>query len=182
MQDEKQTTKIVEKNTGNPFEMQIEKGEKEPNSNEKKSFLAKLKKVLSYMFIDGLSGMAIGLFATLIIGTIVEKIGSFIPGYVGNVIQIIGKFAKFMMGAGIGLGMGYKLKKAPLVSISAGVVGLLASFAGKFMADSSVAISYTMVGEPLSAFIAAFVALEVGSLVSGKTKVDHSIYSARFND
>lgn len=172
MQNEKQTSKIVEKNNGNPFEMQIEKEEPNQNKNDKVPFIIKLKKVLSYIFIDGLSGMAIGLFATLIIGTIVEKIGSFIPGSVGTIIQIIGKFAKFMMGAGIGLGMGYKLKKAPLVSISAGVVGLLASFAGKFMADSSVAISYTMVGEPLSAFIASFVALEVGACFSGKTKVD----------
>ncbi len=162
-------TKIVEKNEGNPFEMQIEKNEKAPKNN---GFWATVKRLLSYVFIDGLSGMAIGLFATLIIGTIVEKIGSFIPGEPGVLIQIVGKFAKFMMGAGIGLGMGYKLKKAPLVSISAGVVGMIASFAGKFMLNNSVSISYTMVGEPLCAFIACFFALEVGSLVSGKTKVD----------
>ena len=130
------------------------------------------KKILSYIFIDGLSGMALGLFATLIIGTIIGKIGSLIGGTVGGYIVIIGKFAQFMMGAGIALGMGYKLKKAPLVTISAAAVGMLASFAGKIVANNSVSIVYTMVGEPLCAFIASFVALEVGSLVSGKTKVD----------
>ena len=163
--------KIVEKNSGNPFEMQVEKTN-EPQTPEKAGIWQTIKKVLSYIFIDGLSGMAIGLFATLIIGTIIEKIGSFIPGEPGVLIQIVGKFAKFMMGAGIGLGMGYKLKKAPLVSISAGVVGMIASFAGKFMLNNDVAITYSMVGEPLCAFIASFFALEIGSLVSGKTKVD----------
>lgn len=131
---------------------------------------AKVKSILSYIFIDGLSGMALGLFATLIIGTIVEKVGSFIPGLIGENIMVVGKFAKFMMGAGIALGMGYKLKKAPLVSISAAVVGMLASFMAKL--NSGAAITYASVGEPLGTFIAAFVALEVGTLVSGKTKVD----------
>lgn len=130
----------------------------------------KIKAILSYIFIDGLSGMALGLFATLIIGTIIEKVGSFIPGIVGENIMIVGKFAKFMMGAGIALGMGYKLKKAPLVSISASVVGMLASFMAKL--NSEATITYASVGEPLGTFIAAFVALEVGSLVAGKTKVD----------
>ena len=116
--------------------------------------------------------MALGLFATLIIGTIIGKIGSIIGGTFGGYIVIVGKFAQFMMGAGIALGMGYKLKKAPLVSISAAVVGMLASFAGKIVANNAVVIDYTKVGEPLCAFIGSFVALEVGSLVSGKTKVD----------
>ena len=172
MEENKVESKIVEKNEGNPFEMQIEKNEPSPSPEKKKGFLNTIKKFLSYVFIDGLSGMAIGLFATLIIGTIVEKIGSFIPGEPGIIIQIVGKFAKFMMGAGIALGMGYKLKKAPLVTITAGVVGMVASFAGKFMLNNSMAITYAAVGEPLTAFIASFFALEVGSLVSGKTKVD----------
>ena len=38
--------------------------------------MEKLKKVLDRIFIDGLSGMAQGLFATLIIGTIVQQIGT----------------------------------------------------------------------------------------------------------
>ncbi|MBQ8429687.1 MAG: PTS sugar transporter subunit IIC [Clostridia bacterium] len=151
----------------------------------KKTFWEKTKRVLSYIFVEGMSGMALGLFATLIIGTIIENVGKLISGSFENYIVMIGQVAKFMMGAGIGLGMGYKLKKAPLVSISAGVVGMLASFAAVALkeeaisflfwanAASSVAPTYkTSVGEPLCAFIASFVALEVGALVSGKTKVD----------
>lgn len=113
--------------------------------------------------------MAIGLFATLIIGTIIGQIGSFIPGVIGKFIGYIGTFAKAMMGAGIGIGMAYKLKKAPMVSISAGVAGMIGAFASNII-DGNTVISG--VGEPLGAFIAAFVALETGSLVAGKTKVD----------
>ena len=161
---------ITESRDGNPFGMEVRK--EKTAEKEKIGGWKLIKKILGYIFIDGLSGMALGLFATLIIGTIIGKIGSLIGGTVGNYIVVIGKFAQFMMGAGIALGMGFKLKKAPLVSISAAVVGMLASFAGKIVANNSVAIVYTMVGEPLCSFIASFVALEVGSLVSGKTKID----------
>ena len=160
-------SKLVDKNNGNPFEMQVENTVSE-NEIMQKPFLAKLKKLLSYVFIDGLSGMAVGLFATLIIGTIIEKIGGIFNNALGEYIKLAGQFAKFLMGAGIALGMGYKLKKAPLVSISAGVVGMLASFVSKL----ETGITFTSVGEPLGAFVASFVALEVGSLVSGKTKID----------
>ncbi len=160
--------KIIEKNQGNPFEMQVEPEKVIP---PKKDWKERIKKVLYYIFIDGLSGMAIGLFATLIIGTIIENIGKlFGDTEFAFYIKTVGQFAKFMMGAGIALGMGYKLKKSPLVSISAGVVGMLASFVAKI--TSGDVISFSTVGEPLGSFIASFVALEVGSLVSGKTKVD----------
>ena len=199
-------SRLVDKNVGNPFEMQMEndgvdknkitQNEKDDKQNEKddkqslqngkqpfckKAFFALCKRVLKYIFIDGMSGMAVGLFATLIIGTIVENIGALFGGAVGKYFIIVGQSAKFMMGAGIALGMGYKLKKSPMVSISAGVVGMLASFASKVLAGGSVSFLLfnqatgkysTAVGEPLCTFIASFVALEVGSLVSGKTKVD----------
>lgn len=151
---------------GNPFGMEVKK---QPSSKEKRDVLKTILKVLNYIFIDGLSGMAIGLFATLIIGTIISQIGSFIPGAVGRFIGYIGTFAKAMMGAGIGIGMAYKLKKAPMVSISAGVAGMIGAFASNIIAGNTAIVG---VGEPLGAFVAAFVALEVGSLVSGKTKVD----------
>ena len=51
--------KIVEKNSGNPFEMQVEKTN-EQQTPEKAGIWQTVKKVLSYIFIDGLSGMAIG--------------------------------------------------------------------------------------------------------------------------
>ena len=84
-------SKLVDKNVGNPFEMQMEKEEplqdKQPEPKkpfDKKTFFAGVKKVLSYIFIDGMSGMAIGLFATLIIGTIVENIGGLFGATVGK--------------------------------------------------------------------------------------------------
>ena len=45
-----------------------------------------LKKWLNRIFIDGLTGMAQGLFATLIVGTIIQQIGSLIGGNVGDII------------------------------------------------------------------------------------------------
>ncbi|MBR7140671.1 MAG: PTS sugar transporter subunit IIC [Clostridia bacterium] len=144
--------------------MQIDK-----KKNEKKPFGKTVLYILNYIFIDGLSGMAMGLFATLIIGTIISTIGGYIPGDIGKFIVAMGTFAKAMMGAGIGIGMAYKLKKAPMVSISAGVAGMIGAFASNILKGNTTIVG---VGEPLGAFVAAFVALEVGSLVSGKTKVD----------
>ena len=142
---------------------------------QKSNLLKKLKNLLAYIFIDGLSGMALGLFSTLIIGTIICQIGSFIPGAVGYYINAVGTMTKIAMGFGIGLGVAYKLKKPPLASISCGVAGLIGAFAAKIIEGGVFNGSLTVlagVGEPLGAFIAAFVALETGSLVAGKTKVD----------
>ena len=47
-----------------------------------------VKKWLNEIFIDGLSGMALGLFSTLIIGTIISQIGSMIGGSVGTYLVV----------------------------------------------------------------------------------------------
>ena len=60
------------------------------------------KKLGKEIFIDGLSGMASGLFATLIIGTIIVQVAGLIPGVVGTYLFMIGKMASAMTGAGIG--------------------------------------------------------------------------------
>ena len=39
-----------------------------------------MKSILDRIFVDGLGGMAHGLFATLIIGTIIQQIGLFAGG------------------------------------------------------------------------------------------------------
>lgn len=73
------------------------------------------KNYLNRLFIDGLSGMALGLFATLIIGTIIKQIGSYIPGAVGDYLILISQCASLLTGAGIGIGVAVKLnEKAPL--------------------------------------------------------------------
>ena len=61
-----------------------------------------MKKLLNHIFIDGLSGMALGLFSTLIVGTIIQQIGNLIGGNIGDMLFIMGKMAAAMTGhAGI---------------------------------------------------------------------------------
>lgn len=137
--------------------------------------MERMKKALNHIFIDGLSGMALGLFSTLIVGTIIQQIGSLIPGNLGSMIYVLGKVAAAMTSAGIGVGVAYKFKESPLVTFSAATAGMVGGFASKLLAGT-VLVEGTMVfagpGEPLGAFIAALVGIEFGHLVSGKTKVD----------
>ena len=75
-------------------------------------------KILKRIFIDGLSGMAIGLFATLITGTILEQIGTFAGGNIGHMIVMAASIAKVLTGAGIGIGTACKLGEETLVCLS----------------------------------------------------------------
>ena len=134
-----------------------------------------LKKLLNRIFIDGLTGMAQGLFATLIVGTIIQQIGTLIGGNLGDMIFLLGKVAAAFTGAGIGVGVAYRFKESPLVVISAAIAGMIGAFASKLLAGAVLvdgAIVLAGPGEPLGAFLAAYVGIEVGHLVSGKTKVD----------
>jgi uncharacterized membrane protein len=132
-------------------------------------------RLLSHIFIDGMSGMASGLFATLIIGTILVQIGGMIPGDIGNAIVIMGKAASAVTGAGIGIGVAQRLKAPTYVLLSAATAGMVGAFAAKILAGTFFAngvVTLAGPGEPLGAFIAAMVAIEMGRLVSGKTKID----------
>ena len=135
----------------------------------------KLKKWWNRIFIEGLSGMAQGLFATLIIGTIIQQIGTFVGGNIGDLIFVVGKVAAALTGAGIGVGVAYRFKESPLVVLSAATAGMVGAFASKILAGTVLVegnIVFAGPGEPLGAFLAAYVAIEIGHLVSGKTKVD----------
>lgn len=138
--------------------------------------MTKVKQILNRIFIDGLSGMALGLFSTLIVGTIIQQIGKLIGGNIGDTLFIIGKVAAALTGAGIGCGVAYKFKESPLVVLSAATAGMVGAFAGQISAGTvlleSGLINFAGPGEPLGAFIAAYVAIEIGHLVTGKTKVD----------
>ena len=134
-----------------------------------------IRKWLNRVFIDGLSGMAFGLFATLIIGTIIQQIGTLVGGNIGDTIFLIGKVAAALTGAGIGVGVACKYKESPLVTLSAATAGMVGAFAGKLMAGQVLVdgvICFAGPGEPLGAFIAAYVGIEAAHLVSGRTKVD----------
>lgn len=110
-----------------------------------------IKKYLHRVFIDGLSGMAMGLFATLIVGTIIQQIGTLIGGQIGDLIFLVGKVA---------------------AAATCGMIGGYASklLAGTVFSDGSIILAGP--GEPLGAFIAAYVGIEVGHLIAGKTKID----------
>lgn len=129
----------------------------------------KCKKWLKEIFIDGLSGMALGLFATLIIGTIIAQIGSLAGGAPGRYLTAVSNVAKTITGAGIGVGVACKFKEGPLVTVSAAVAGMIGAFPGTAAME---AYALGKPGEPLGAFIAAIVAIRIGHLVAGKTKVD----------
>lgn len=135
----------------------------------------KFKKVLKEIFIDGLSGMASGLFATLIIGTIIVQIGGLLPGAIGQYLVMMGKVASALTGAGIGVGVAQRLKASPLVVVSAATAGMTSAFASKIIAGTVLVdgvMQFAGPGEPLGAFIGAIVAVYMGRLVSGRTKVD----------
>ena len=132
-----------------------------------------IKGYLNKVFIDGFSGMALGLFATLIIGTIVGQIAGFVGGTAGLYMKYTANIAKSLMGAGIGVGVASKFKEGPLVTVSAAVAGMIGAFPTAFIDGVLTSgIAWGAPGNPLSAFIAAYVAIEAGHLVSGKTPVD----------
>lgn len=134
------------------------------------------KELFHYIFIDGLTGMAWGLFSTLIIGLIIEQIGKLIgDNQIGNMLILIGKVCTALTGAGIGVGVAVKYKSSPFVTVSAAIAGLIGAFASKILAGSvyvNGSIILTGPGEPMGAFIASYVGIELGKLVTGKTKID----------
>lgn len=131
--------------------------------------MKKIKQFLHEIFIDGLSGMALGLFSTLLVGTILGQIGQLIGGDIGKYIIAIANVAKTITGAGIGVGVAAKFKQGPLVTVSAAVCGMIGAFPGITAIEG---YAFGKGGEPLGAFIAALVAIEFGRLVAGKTPVD----------
>lgn len=127
-----------------------------------------IKKYLNRLFVDGLGGMALGLFSTLIFGTILGQLGNLIGGDIGIYLIAVANVAKTITGAGIGVGVASKFKESSLVTVSAAVAGMIGAF-------PNVALEAFVIGkpgEPLGAFVAAYIAIEVGHLVSGKTKID----------
>lgn len=134
-----------------------------------------LKKILDRIFIEGLSGMAHGLFATLIVGTIIQQIGTLVGGQTGNLLYAIGKVAAALTSAGIGVGVAYRFKASSLVVLSAATAGMVGGFASKLLAGTVLnegAMVFAGPGEPLGAFLAAYIGIEAGQLLAGKTKID----------
>ena len=106
--------------------------------------------------IDALSAMAQGLFASLLIGTILSTLGQQmgVP-----VLEQIGGFASSVKGAAMAIAIGYALHCPPLVLFSLAAVGYAADSLGG-------------AGGPLAVLLIAIVAAEFGKAVSKETKVD----------
>ena len=91
-----------------------------------------LKKILDRIFIEGLSGMAQGLFATLIVGTIVQQVGTLVGGQTGEMLYTIGKVAAALTSAGIGVGVAYRFKASGLVVLSAATAGMVGGLSYRY--------------------------------------------------
>lgn len=126
-----------------------------------------VKKYLNRLFIEGLSGMALGLFSTLIVGTILTQIAKMVGGEAKNYLMLVANIAKTITGAGIGVGVASTYKVTPLVTVSSAVAGMIGAFP-----NVENAFVLGNCGDPLGAFIASYVAIEIGRLVAGKTQLD----------
>lgn len=116
--------------------------------------------------IDALSAMALGLFASLIVGLILEQIGTALGV---QALVDLAKVAKVMMGPAIGAAVAIGLKAPFLVSYSSIITGAIGAQALYLISGNPL---FVYPGEPVSAFVAAAVGAELGKLISGETKVD----------
>jgi len=117
--------------------------------------------------IDALGAMAQGLFCSLLVGTILNTIGTqFNIGFltkavatVGETSYTVGGIAMAMCGPAMAVAIGYALKCPPLVLFSMISVGFAANTLGG-------------AGGPLSVLFIAIIAAEIGKAVSKETKID----------
>ena len=140
----------------------------------------KIRSLPKRYFIDAMGAMALGLFASLLIGTIFDTLGNYIPW---DFLKTIAVYAKSATGMAIGVAIAYKLGAHPLVIFSCAGVGALGNALGAVICDNALIQWAATVGDgevdhifysagPAGAFFAVILATEVGMLVSKKTPVD----------
>jgi len=105
-------------------------------------------------FIDAMGAMAYGLFATLLVGTILKTIGEELG--IPFLTTVVWPFANQATGPVIALAIAYSLRAPQLVLFSSAVVGVAAY----------------QLGGPLGVFLATIIAVEVGKAVAGETRID----------
>lgn len=131
--------------------------------NQQQSFLRRKNVVISFRRygIDTMSAMALGLFASLLIGTIINTIGQNVaPGsMISEKLLEIGGYATSVTGPVMALAIGHALMAPPLVLYSLAAVGAACNALGGS-------------GGPLAVFFIGIVACEIGKLVSKETKID----------
>ena len=141
-------------------------------------FTQTVKKYAHRYFIKAMGAMALGLFASLLIGTIFDTVGTY-----ANLpfLNMVATYAKSATGMAIGVAIAHALGAHPLVMFSAAAVGAMANAMGAVILDGSI-LSWAATAKaeqgvfysagPAGAFFAVIVACEIGMLVSKKTKVD----------
>ena len=122
-------------------------------------------------FIDAMSAMAQGLFCTLLVGTILNTLGTQLHiGFLTDIIVTLGKgedaaaytiggLCSAMVGPGMAVAIGQALNAPPMVLFSLIPVG----FATNAMGGA---------GGPLAVLFVAIIASEIGKAVSKETKID----------
>lgn len=149
-----------------------------------------MNKLVKRYLVDSLSGMALGLFSTLIIGLIIKQIGGFFPihaaedapavivmlGTAGRFLIKIGQTITVLTGAGIAVGVAHTLGAPKLVCFASILTGTVGAYASGFISgsilSSSGALTLSGPGDPMGALAAGLAGVEIGRLLSGKTKVD----------
>ena len=117
--------------------------------------------------IDALSAMAQGLFCTLLVGTILNTLGTQLHiGFLAQPVAVIGGtgytiggLASAMVGPAMAVAIGYALQAQGLVLFSLAVVGYAANAMGG-------------AGGPLAVLVVTVFAAECGKAVYKETKVD----------
>lgn len=133
------------------------------------------KKLVQRYLLDGFNGMTVGLFCTLIVGLMLKQIGSFFDGSVETFLVGVGTLASVATGGGIGAATAYVIKMPRMVIFSSFIAGMIGANASAFVNGTLIVdgtVLLTGPGDPLGAFLAALVGMELGNLVSGKTRVD----------
>ena len=111
---------------------------------------------LGGIIVRSLSAMAQGLFASLLIGTIIKTIGQ----QMGLPLVVeAGSFAMSMAGPAMAISIAYAMHASPLVIFSMAAVGMAANTMGG-------------AGGPLAVFVISLIATGFGYLVGGRTKID----------
>ena len=124
-----------------------------------------MNKYAKRYLIDAMSGMAQGLFCSLLIGTIIKTLGQQLYNLNQNIVFSflvkVGEFAgeSHVVGAAMAVGIGFAMQVPALVLFSLVAVGAAANVTGG-------------AGGPLAVLVIAIVSAELGNLVSKKTKVD----------
>ena len=130
----------------------------------------KIRGYLKRYFIDAMGAMALGLFASLLIGTIFNTIGK----YTGvELFTDINKLASASAGMAIGVAVACSLKADPLVIFSCATVG----YAGYSLGTAIGEINVT--AGPAGSFFAVIVAAELANARFKENQGRYSRYSFR---